>query len=132
MHSILIIEDEEPLLYALLDKFSTEGFTVISAKNGSEGLKLALQKHPDLILLDILMPEMDGMETLNELRKDEWGKDVPVIMLTNLNDSYNVSQGMELKVNHYWVKSDWNINDLASEVKAELARIQRVSSTRIH
>jgi DNA-binding response OmpR family regulator len=82
---ILIIEDEKPLARALELKLTHEGFEVKSAFNGEEGLEVALHEHPDLIMLDIIMPVMDGITMLKKLREaNEWGKTVPVIFLTNL------------------------------------------------
>lgn len=78
------VEDNAPLRKALHDKFSLEGFSVIDAKDGEEGLTVAMSEHPDLILLDILMPKMDGLTMMKKLRQgDEWGKHVPIIVLTN-------------------------------------------------
>lgn len=76
MKKILIVEDEESLLKTLGEKFTLEGFEVVKAQNGVEGLRVALQEHPDLILLDIVMPVMGGMEMLGKLRQDDWGKNV--------------------------------------------------------
>jgi len=114
---ILVVEDEPTLTTALVDKFTAEQFTVLAAKNGQEGLTMALAEHPDLILLDIVMPVMDGMTMLAELRKDEWGKGVKVILLTNLSDPQKMSDSIAKDVAGYLIKSDWKLNDLVSEVK---------------
>ena len=74
MKKILIVEDEEIMLKALVEKFSSEGFEVVQAIDGEEGLKKALCEKPDIILLDILLPKMDGMAVLKKLREDTWGK----------------------------------------------------------
>ena len=117
---ILIVEDEMAILNVLADKFTLEGFEVAVAKNGQEGLKIALKNHPDLVLLDIVMPIMDGMTMLGELRKDLWGKDVSVIFLTNLSDASRVLQSLDQGVNDYLVKSDWKIKDIVEMVKGKL------------
>lgn len=117
---ILVIEDEAPLLQVLIDKITSEGFSVLGAKNGEEGLELALKEHPDLILLDIIMPVMDGMSMLYELRKDPWGNSVPVILLTNLSDAERVAEALRLKVYDFLVKSDWKLEDLVKKVKEKL------------
>ena len=119
-YTLLIIEDDLAILMALGDKFSHEGFNVITAKNGEEGLAMALAGQPDLILLDIIMPVMDGVTTLKKLRKDEWGKDVPVIILTNLGDDKQVSQSMEEGVYDYLIKTDWSLDDVVKKVKERL------------
>ena len=85
MKTILIIEDEKSLRNAVVDLLHAKSFLVIEAKNGREGMELALSKHPDLILLDLIMPEMDGMSVLKKIREDKWGVTVPVIILTNLS-----------------------------------------------
>lgn len=118
--TILIVEDEATLLEALRDKLTREGHVVIRTKNGEEGLAEAMSKHPDLILLDILMPKMDGMTMLKELRKNEWGKNVYVILLTNLSDVENISEALNNKVTDYLIKSDWDIDEVAKKIKEKL------------
>ena len=84
--TILIVEDELPLLKVYADRFSDEGFLVLKANNGQEGLDLAIKEKPDLILLDILMPVMDGLTMMQKLRENTtWGKTVPIMLLTNLS-----------------------------------------------
>src|SRR3989304_9443406 len=83
--TILIIEDEKSLRDAIVDILRLKNFLSLEAKNGREGVELALSKHPDLILLDIIMPEMDGITALKKIREDAWGKKVPIIILTNLS-----------------------------------------------
>src|SRR5690348_10074943 len=83
--SVLIIEDEASMLTVLTDKLKELGFDTHQARNGEEGLSVALQVHPSIILLDVLMPKMDGITMMNKLREDEWGKSAPVIILTNVN-----------------------------------------------
>ena len=117
---ILVIEDEKPLLNALSAKIQTEGFEVLEAENGEDGLKLALKKHPDLILLDIILPKMDGITVLENLRENAWGKTVQVIILSNLSDWNNTSAAVNLNVRDYLVKSDWQIKDVIKKVKSKL------------
>ena len=120
MKKILIVEDEKILLKDLADKFTKEGFEVITAGDGQAGLNVAIQNHPDLILLDIVMPIMDGMTMLYQLRKDEWGKTVEVILLTNLSDSDKIADSYLEDVHDYLVKSDWTLDDIVAKVKAKL------------
>ncbi len=120
MKKILIVEDEKSLLEALNLKFSGEGFEVIQAKDGIEGLESALAKRPDLILLDIIMPRMDGITMLKRLREYDWGKDVPVILLTNLGDSEKIAEVMEYGVYDYLVKAEWKMEELVERVKSRL------------
>lgn len=120
---ILVVEDESPQLKALTEHFMREGFLVLQAKNGKEGLKLALKEQPDIILLDVLMPKMDGMTMLKKLRQEnDWGKNVPVIVLTNLNpDSKEINQAIaEDEPAYYLVKSDISLGELLEKVKEVL------------
>ena len=119
--TILIIEDELPMLKALSDKFTLEGFEILEAKDGAEGLKVATSKKPDLILLDIFMPVMDGKVMFEKLRGDVWGKTVPVIILTNLNpDDKTLDELMKNGPSYYFIKSKWKLEELVSKVKKEL------------
>ena len=117
---LLVIEDEESLSKAIHEKFSREGFQVILAKNGEDGLIQAFENHPDLILLDIVMPKMDGISMLRKLRDDEWGKNVPVIILSNLSDAEMTAEAVKEKVSDYLIKSDWNLEDLLERIKDRL------------
>lgn len=117
---ILVVEDEIALLEALTEKLTKENFEVLQAKNGQEGLQQGLNLHPDLILLDILMPVMDGMTMLTKLRADDWGKSVPIIILTNLSDEQKVSESLSAGVFDYLVKSGWTLEDLTKKIKDRL------------
>jgi CheY-like chemotaxis protein len=118
---ILIIEDELPMLKALSDKFTREGFSVLEARNGEEGLAVSLKTKPDLIVLDLFMPVMDGKAMMQELRQDEWGKNVPIIILTNLNpDDKTLNEILASGPAYYFVKSKWKLEDLVGKVKKEL------------
>ncbi len=119
---VLVVDDEIPLLKVLIDKFTHEGFTTLEAKDGAEGLKVALSERPDVILLDLVMPEMTGLEVLKKLRgTDEWGKHVPIIIFTNLtgNDRlmHEISQH---EATDYIVKSNWKMDDVVKKVKGFL------------
>jgi DNA-binding response OmpR family regulator len=119
--TILIIEDELPMLKALSDKFSLEGFDILEAKDGAEGLEAAISKKPDLIILDIFMPVMDGKAMFEKLRQDAWGKTVPVIILTNLNpDDKTLDELMKNGPSYYFIKSKWKLEELVAKVKKEL------------
>ena len=118
--TILVVEDEISLLNALRDKLTREHFAVLEAKNGEEGLEVALREHPDLILLDIVMPKMDGMTVLRKLREDLWGKSAKVIILTNLSDKEKMAEALEQKLHKYLVKSDWKIEEVVAKVREQL------------
>ncbi len=122
---ILIVEDEMSQRKALVDKFTREGFQVLEARDGEEGLRIALKEQPNIILLDIVMPKMDGMTMLKKLRQEnDWGKSVPVILLTNLSsDDDKINKGItEDEPAYYLVKSNWPINEVVEKVKERLSR----------
>lgn len=118
---ILLVEDEPAIARAMADKLTTEGFTVLRANDGEEGLAIATKEHPDLILLDVVMPKMDGMTMLTSLRKDAWGKEAKVIFLTNLSEMEAVQKATELGVFDYIVKSDWKLSDVVRKVREKIA-----------
>lgn len=119
-YDILIVEDEAPLREALAFKFKAERLSVATAKNGKEGLEIALQNHPKIILLDIIMPIMNGLDMLKNLRKDEWGKSASVILLTNVGSNNEIEQAIGEGVFDYIIKTDWQIEDVVNKVKAKL------------
>lgn len=122
--TILIVEDEKSLSNAISDVLNRHNFISIQAKDGKEGLELALKEHPDLILLDLIMPEMDGMTTLRKIREDSWGQNVPVIILTNLSatDEQLISDMIKYKALNYLIKSDWKLEDVIKKVEEILEK----------
>ncbi len=118
---ILIIEDETPIRDALKDSLEREGYGVLEAINGVDGLKVALEDHPDLILLDIVMPKLDGMSVLKALRKDDWGRHAHVILLTNILDDEDMeSESTKYNVSTYLLKADLTLKDLIGRIQEEL------------
>ena len=118
---ILIVEDELSLVEALNRKFTKAGFEVLEANDGEAGLKIALDEKPDAVILDILMPKMDGMEAMKQIRQDKkWGKCVPIIMLTNINDSTTVSEAANYQVFDFLVKTDWRLDDVVDLAQSKL------------
>ncbi len=117
--TILIIEDETPLLNALKDKFKIEDFKAIGAEDGAEGLKVALQERPDLIILDLLMPVKGGMDMLDELRNSgNWGENVPVIILTNLSPDDKILEGVvKGHPSYYFEKSNTSLSEVVEKAK---------------
>lgn len=118
--TVLIVEDEQSLLTILVEKFTQEGIRTLTATNGSAGLASALANHPDVILLDIIMPVMDGMAMLDKLRKDSWGKTANVIILTNLTDTEKTVKSQKLGIFDFWIKCDMSINSIVNGVKQKL------------
>lgn len=119
---ILVIEDEQLTRQALVDELVSSGFEALEAANGEEGLNSALREHPDLILLDIVMPKMDGITVMSKLREDAWGKDVPIIMLTVLDsDDAILEKIVENKPAYYLIKkNELHAEEIVNKVKEKL------------
>lgn len=86
MARIAIVEDDQTISQMYRFKFEAEGYRVETAENGKLGLDLIQSMHPDIVLLDLMMPEMTGDQVLEEMRKSDWGKDIKVIILTNMGE----------------------------------------------
>ena len=115
---ILIVEDELAYRKLLHDELTENGYSVIEAKDGKEGIIMAKKYHPDLILLDIRMPDMNGVTVLEELRKDDYGSTAKVIFLTNLeSDDQMIQKVIKDKPAYYLIKSDIQISDLLEKIK---------------
>lgn len=120
---ILIVEDEEAMLEALANKFEKKGYSVLRAKDGEEGYKTAMDEKPDLLILDIIMPKVNGMDLMQKIREDNnWGSDVPIVMLTNINDPENVSKAANLRVYDFLVKTDWRLDDVVSLIEGKIGQ----------
>jgi two-component system alkaline phosphatase synthesis response regulator PhoP len=125
-YSVLVVEDEAPLGDSLEEKLLEEGFDVIRASNGEEGYNLALSRHPDLILSDLIMPKIDGLTMLKMLRKDEWGSRAAVIILTNISDESKVAEVLSSSLSNinntyeYLVKTDWSLDAVVDKIKQRL------------
>lgn len=118
MKMILIAEDESTLRGVLVDMVSQSGFLTIEASDGEEGLKKALSEHPDLILLNILMPKIDGLTMLKKLREDAWGKGVPVIILTNVDpDNKEIEEMAEYRASHYLIKTRTSLDSVVNKIQ---------------
>ncbi len=128
--TILIVEDEAALLEVLSEKLSREGFSIIKAKDGVEGLSVVKKKLPDLILLDIVMPAMDGVSMLKKLRADEKTQDVPVIIISNLSEVEKITDILKAKqgVIEHIVKSHWSLEELVGKIKKTLKVYDLLSS----
>lgn len=123
MEKILIIEDDLALLSTLVENLEESGFEVVKAIDGEQGFSSAISNKPDLILLDILLPKLNGYDVLKKLREDESGKNIPVIVLTNLNSTPDVSKALETmpEIKGYIIKSEWKIDDIIKKVKEVVA-----------
>jgi two-component system, OmpR family, alkaline phosphatase synthesis response regulator PhoP len=105
MAKIVLVEDDKTLLEMYALKFKEEGFDLLTAADGESGLTLIQQETPDLILLDVMLPKMDGFAVLTELKKAEATKNIPVLLLTNLGQKADIEKGKELGAQDYVVKS---------------------------
>ena len=120
--TILIVEDEKSLRDAIVDILHLKNFIPLEAKNGKEGVRLAFSKHPDLVLLDLIMPEMDGMTALEKIREDAWGAKVPIIILTNLSaiNGNIAADALAHTPTLYLIKSDWKLHDIIKKIEEVL------------
>lgn len=119
--TILMIEDEKKVIESYAPRLKKAGFEVVEALDGEGGLKTAFEKHPDLILLDLLLPKIEGMELLLRLRKNLWGKRVPVIIISNLSRPDWIAKAAELGVYEYLSKSGLSIDDVVLKVQMQLS-----------
>jgi DNA-binding response OmpR family regulator len=119
-YTVLIVEDEKSLREALAKKFTHEGFGVLTAENGEKGYALAVENRPAVILLDIVMPKMDGIAVVQKLRIESTTKDIPIILLTNLSENEKIAEAVQFGVFDYLIKSDWKIEDVVAKVKEKL------------
>ena len=119
MAKILIVEDEHMVRDAIKRKLESSGFEVLEAGDGQEGLQRAESGKPDLILLDLILPLMDGLTVLEKLRGSEWGKNIPVIVLSNLSDTKTVQESKQKGVFDFLVKTDWTLDDVVSKIRED-------------
>lgn len=118
MQKVLIIEDELAYLKLLQTKLSELGYQVLEANDGKKGLEVAVKEQPDVILLDIRMPEMDGLSVIEALRKDDYGKTAKVIFLTNLACDDQITQKIIAhKPSYYLIKSEIHLSDLIQKIQ---------------
>jgi DNA-binding response OmpR family regulator len=117
---ILIIDDDKIFSKILRDGLSAGGqgkYEVSATFDGEEGLVLAEKERPDLIMLDLVMPKLGGIEFLKKLRAEEWGKDIPVIVETQLSDMVSMGEGITYGVRGYVVKSDYSLDAILTQIE---------------
>ena len=120
MKTILLIEDEAALQKTMSDVLSQEGYEVLSALDGEAGMRLAKEKTPHLILLDLVLPKMTGFEVLERLKNDSTTKGIPVIVLTNLENLQDIERVTDLGATTYLVKSNYELQEIVQKVKTAL------------
>jgi DNA-binding response OmpR family regulator len=119
---IAIIEDDQAIAQMYRMKFETEGYEVETAENGKLGFELAKNWHPDMILLDLMMPEMNGDACLAKIRQEQWGKDIKVIILTNIGEQEAPEALKSLDVLAFIVKANMTPRQVADLVKKQLGK----------
>lgn len=117
---ILIVEDDSDLMEIMSFRIKQAGYQIVQASDGRQGYQTALREHPDLILLDIMMPEVTGLEMLKALRQDGWGSKVHVFMLTSINRSKEMTESMNYNVDKYIIKADIKYDELLASIKQYL------------
>lgn len=120
MTKIAIIEDDATINQMYRMKFEATGFDVQLASDGERGVALAESFRPDLILLDMQMPRKDGLQTLREIRDSEWGKEIPVIILTNMGEEESPKELRELGIESYILKAELTPSQVVERVKETL------------
>lgn len=114
---ILLIEDDSFLVEMYTAKLELENFEVMAAEDGKKGLDLAKKEKPDIILLDILMPKMDGFVVLDHLKKEDATKNIPVVLLTNLGQKEDVKKGFEKGAVGYLIKAHFMPSEVVDKIK---------------
>jgi len=114
---ILLVEDDPLLVKMYTAKFTKEGFQVISAQDGEAGLNLALKGDVNIIILDVMMPKLSGIDLLTKLRQDPRGKDIPVLMLTNLTQEEEAQKALSLGAKEYLIKANLTPSQVVERVK---------------
>ena len=118
---ILVVDDEPNIVQTLKDRLEMNEYTVFTACNGQEALNTAKEHTPDLMLLDVIMPVMDGHETLENLRKEEWGKDISVIMLTARSQAQDIARAKACDIEDYIIKP-FDLSELLEKIESILER----------
>lgn len=121
-HKILLIEDEKMLAEMYQTKFTTDGYDIDLAFDGEEGLKAAKAEKPEVILLDIILPKLDGFLVLKELKNDPSTKKIPVILLSNLGQDEDIKKGKKLGADDYFIKANHTPAEIVEKVKYLLSK----------
>ena len=117
---VLLVEDDEPIIKAIERRFKEENISLIISHDGEDGYNKADEHRPALILLDIIIPKMDGLTMLKKIRATDWGKEIPAIVLTNLSSPIQESEASKLGVADYLIKTDWRLDDIMKKIKKVL------------
>lgn len=126
MLKIICAEDDKLISASLIEGFKAAGFEAVPAYDGEEALNLIREQKPDVVLLDIMMPKLDGLGVVWELKANPDTAGIPVVMLTNLSDSATVSKILEAGIMDYLLKSEQTIDQIVEKVKEVVARGSKV------
>lgn len=121
---IALVEDDEILSKVIFEELKEAGFSVSQAFNGEDGLKIIKSEKPDLVLLDVIMPKMNGFQVLEELKKSMELKTIPIIMLTMLGGDDDIKKGIQMGANDYIVKSQHAVSEIVDKVKEFFSKEQ--------
>jgi CheY-like chemotaxis protein len=123
---ILVVEDEKIIRESLVEKLNKEGFIVFEAKDGVEGFDISVEKHPNIILLDLAVPKMDGLKMMEKLLKNDLIRNINFVILTNLEKNEKIAEAIEIagkykcKTFEYYIKSNIKLDDLVKKIKTKL------------
>lgn len=121
MTKILIVEDDKFLRELIVKKVGSQGYEVVVATDGEAGLKMAKEEKPNLILLDLILPAMDGFEVLRHIKEAEETKHIPVIILSNLGQKEDIDKGVKLGAKDYMIKAHFTPGEITTKIKEILA-----------
>ncbi len=119
---VLIIEDEQAMANALSLKIG-KLYQTLLAGDGQEGFEMAEKERPDFILLDIMMPKLNGMTVMKKIRAEKWGEDIPIVVLTNVNNPVQIAEAAKHGVYDFLVKTDWTLDAVAEVIKQKIDNI---------
>ena len=120
MQKILVIEDDTFLRELIVQKLLKEGYEIVEAVDGEDGIKKVTEENPDIILLDIILPGIDGFEVLKKIKADEKVKDIPVIILSNLGQQDDIDKGIKLGAKDYLIKAEFTPGEIVEKVRGVL------------
>jgi len=124
--NILIIDDAEDLRAIYAQKFKQEGFNVLEAKDGLDGLNVAFSKRPDLIITGIMMPRVDGFEVINTLKKDAQTKSIPILIFSHLGRQEDIDKALSLGADDFLILATFSPDDVVEKVRSHLGRPKAV------
>ncbi len=129
MKKILIIEDEKILLEVLQKKLSREGYEIITAKDGLEGLEKIRAESPNLVILDIVIPKMGGFEVIEKMREEPDLKSIPIIIISNSGQTVEIEKALRLGAKDYLIKTEFDPKEVIEKVKKQIGEEKKVSAT---